>query len=104
MSRAKQHIAAVLVAAVAVVAVDAFTNRNPLASLDRLYATIAEDGLVGNENLVAPYAYRFAWVYAAKGVADVVLLANVFQPKRIQLPTVAESPLSSPSALKTSMA
>ena len=32
------------------------------------------------------------------------MLANIFQRKRIQLPTVAEFPLSSPGALNTSKA
>jgi TRAP-type C4-dicarboxylate transport system substrate-binding protein len=44
------------------------------------------------------------WQTVTKGVADVVLLANLFQPQRIQLPKVAELPLSSPSAQITSMA
>ena len=44
------------------------------------------------------------WQTVTKGLADVVLLANIFQRKRIQLPTVAGFPLSSPSALKTSKA
>lgn len=44
------------------------------------------------------------WQTVNKGVADVVLLANLFQPKRIQLPTVAEIPLNSGSSEKTSMA
>ena len=39
-----------------------------------------------------------------KGVADVVVLANLFQPKRLQLPTVAEIPLNSGSSEKTSAA
>lgn len=44
------------------------------------------------------------WQTVSKGVADVVLLANIFQRKRIQLPGVSEFPLSSPSAEKTSKA
>ncbi|MEE2998912.1 MAG: TRAP transporter substrate-binding protein DctP [Pseudomonadota bacterium] len=44
------------------------------------------------------------WQTVTKGIADVVLLANIFQRKRIQLPTVSEFPLSSPGALKTSRA
>lgn len=44
------------------------------------------------------------WQTVAKGVADVVVLANLFQPKRIQLPVLAEMPLSSPSGEKTSTA
>ena len=44
------------------------------------------------------------WQTVTKGVADVVVLANVFQPKRIQLPTISQLPLNSPSAEKTSIA
>lgn len=44
------------------------------------------------------------WQTVTKGVADVVVLANLFQPKRIQLPVLAEMPLSSPSGEKTSTA
>lgn len=44
------------------------------------------------------------WQTVTKGLADVVVLANLFQPKRIQLPTIAEIPMSSPGALKTSQA
>jgi TRAP-type C4-dicarboxylate transport system substrate-binding protein len=44
------------------------------------------------------------WQTVTKGIADVVLLANIFQRKRIQLPTVSEFPLSSPGALNTSNA
>jgi len=44
------------------------------------------------------------WQTVVKGVADVVVLANLFQPKRIQLPTVAEIPLNSGSSEKTSAA
>ena len=44
------------------------------------------------------------WQTVTKGIADVVLLANIFQRKRIQLPTVSEFPLSSPGALNTSKA
>ena len=44
------------------------------------------------------------WQTVTKGIADVVLLANIFQRKRIQLPTVSEFPLGSPGALKTSRA
>ena len=44
------------------------------------------------------------WQTVTKGIADVVLLANIFQRKRIQLPTVSEFPLGSPGALKTSKA
>ena len=44
------------------------------------------------------------WQTVVKGVADVVVLANLFQPKRIQLPPVAEMPLNSGSSEKTSAA
>lgn len=44
------------------------------------------------------------WQTVTKGVADVVVLANLFQPKRIQLPPVAEIPLNSGSSEKTSAA
>lgn len=44
------------------------------------------------------------WQTVTKGVADVVVLANLFQPQRIQLPTIAEIPLNSGSSEKTSMA
>ncbi|MFT7570895.1 MAG: TRAP-type C4-dicarboxylate transport system substrate-binding protein [Paracoccaceae bacterium] len=44
------------------------------------------------------------WQTVTKGLADVVLMANLFQPKRIQMPTIAEIPLSSPGALITSRA
>ncbi|NNE85301.1 MAG: TRAP transporter substrate-binding protein [Alphaproteobacteria bacterium] len=44
------------------------------------------------------------WQTVEKGVADVVLMANLFQTQRIQMPKVAELPLSSPSAIKTSTA
>ena len=44
------------------------------------------------------------WQVVTKGLADVVMLANLFQPKRIQLPKVSEIPLNSPSAQKTSVA
>ena len=44
------------------------------------------------------------WQTVTKGVADVVVLANLFQSKRIQLPVLSEMPLSSPSAAKTSTA
>lgn len=44
------------------------------------------------------------WQVVTKGLADVVLMANLFQKKRIQLPTLAELPLSSPSAIKASLA
>lgn len=71
MSKTQQHLLAVVIAIVATIAVDAFTNRNPPGMFDGVYTTIAEDGLIGNKQLVAPYAYRFVWVYAAKGIADV---------------------------------
>lgn len=44
------------------------------------------------------------WQTVEKGVADVVLMANLFQPQRIHMPKVGEIPLSSPSAIKTSRA
>lgn len=44
------------------------------------------------------------WQTVTKGLADVVVLANIFQPKRIQMPTIAEIPMSSPGAHKTSRA
>lgn len=44
------------------------------------------------------------WQTVTKGLADAVLLANVFQPKRIHLPTVSHIPFNSPSAEKTSVA
>lgn len=44
------------------------------------------------------------WQTVVKGVADIVVLANLFQPKRIQLPVLAEMPLSSPSGEKASTA
>ena len=44
------------------------------------------------------------WQTVTKGIADVVLLANIFQPKRIVLPTVSQLPLNSPGAEKTSVA
>jgi TRAP-type C4-dicarboxylate transport system substrate-binding protein len=44
------------------------------------------------------------WQVVTKGLADVVLLANLFQPRRIQLPNIAQLPLNSPSAQKTSIA
>jgi len=44
------------------------------------------------------------WQTVTKGIADVVLMANIFQPKRIQLPTVSQLPLNSPGAEKTSIA
>lgn len=44
------------------------------------------------------------WQVVTKGLADVVLMANIFQPKRIHLPTISQLPLSSPGALKTSIA
>ncbi len=44
------------------------------------------------------------WQTVTKGVADVVLMANLFQPKRIQLPVIAEIPLNSGSSEKTSAA
>ena len=44
------------------------------------------------------------WQTVTKGVADVVLMANLFQPKRIQLPIIAEIPLNSGSSEKTSAA
>lgn len=44
------------------------------------------------------------WQTVSKGLADVVLLANLFQPKRLELPKLAEFPLFSPSSLKTSIA
>ena len=44
------------------------------------------------------------WQTVTKGLADVVLLANIFQPKRIQMLTISEIPMSSPGALKTSKA
>ena len=44
------------------------------------------------------------WQTVVKGVADVVVLANLFQSKRIQLPVIGEMPLSSPSGEKASTA
>ncbi|MBT3990974.1 MAG: TRAP transporter substrate-binding protein DctP [Rhodospirillaceae bacterium] len=44
------------------------------------------------------------WQTVTKGLADVVLMANIFQPKRIHLPTISQLPLGSPGALKTSIA
>ncbi|MDG2034803.1 MAG: TRAP transporter substrate-binding protein [Rhodospirillales bacterium] len=44
------------------------------------------------------------WQTMIKGIADIVLLANIFQPRRILLPTVAQLPLNSPGAKKTSVA
>lgn len=44
------------------------------------------------------------WQTVTKGVADVVVMANLFQPKRIQLPVIGEMPLSSPSGEKASTA
>jgi len=44
------------------------------------------------------------WQTVTRGVADVVLMANLFAPKQIQLPMIAEIPLNSGSSAKTSMA
>ncbi|MDA0238715.1 MAG: TRAP transporter substrate-binding protein [Proteobacteria bacterium] len=44
------------------------------------------------------------WQTVTKGIADLVLLANGFQPNRILLPTISHIPFNSPSAVKTSMA
>ena len=44
------------------------------------------------------------WQTVSKGVADVVILANIFQTKRIVGPQISQLPLNSPGAVKTSLA
>lgn len=44
------------------------------------------------------------WQTVSKGVADVVILANIFQTKRIVGPQISQLPLNSPGAVKTSIA
>lgn len=44
------------------------------------------------------------WQTVSKGIADVVVLANIFQPKRIVGPQISQLPLNSPGAVKTSVA